>query len=351
METIPNEIRIMIFSYLEVEDLLRCATVNKSFQVTANDKALWKKLPIYLGWKQVPVGFLRHILKLGTAYLTLSSVEILGDPNQLSQTNSLKYLHLSGLGENVMKNLLKVCTKLEKLSFYIPTGSTIDDTCQCIRQNSRGLTCLQVRGPRALNEMETDKFANDISKCEQLEEISLRLCRFDRWTSIQNLFKNLPENLKQLHLETWLNIEDLKVLVATNSELEQIDCQIDVSFSQYDEILSIIVGSHLCEKLVNLNLGMFNGIFVHEQFDAKCLELRQMKNLKKITFGGMEGSFVPGAQSVFDMNVLKKANHLLKRNHPHLMEQQDKFSIPASTGFPGRLWEMRCRPLNLFTDR
>ena len=55
----------------------------------AYDKALWQKLPINLVLCQVPVGIVRHILKLGTAYLSLRLVEIVGDPIQLCEANTL----------------------------------------------------------------------------------------------------------------------------------------------------------------------------------------------------------------------------------------------------------------------
>ena len=39
---IPNEIWLKIFSYLEVQDLNRCAYVSKQFQEIAYEKALWQ---------------------------------------------------------------------------------------------------------------------------------------------------------------------------------------------------------------------------------------------------------------------------------------------------------------------
>ena len=355
MEKIPNEVLLMIFGYLEVKDLLRCATVSKSFQVMAYDTALWQKLPINLVLCQVPVGFVRHILKLGTAYLSLRLVEIVGDPIQLCEANTLKYLYLRRLGGNhqsVIRNLLTCCTQLEKLSFYMPTGSNplfINETCQFIRQNSKSLKCLQISGPYTLNEMETENFANDISKCEQLEEISLEFARFDRWSSIQKLFQKLPGNLKKVHFGNWLKIEDLKVLVATNSELEQLLCpQIDcddepyrfggVTIHKFDEIISIIVESPLCDKLIKIKLGMYNGIFVHEQFDAKCHELRKMRNLKEIDI------------YCEDEEDLRKAKHLLRINLPHLMvlQQHNFFRIPYFDGLES--WGKKCHPLNLFPE-
>ena len=97
METLPDEMWLMVFSYLEVQDLGRCASVSKQFQKIAYDKALWQKLPINLEGKnykmKIPVEFIQYILKRGTAYLNLSNFEILGDQLLLHQPNSLKYLN------------------------------------------------------------------------------------------------------------------------------------------------------------------------------------------------------------------------------------------------------------------
>ena len=79
METLSNENWLKIFSYLEVEDLNRCASVCKQFQKFAYDKVVWKKLPINLSSKQVPIGFIRQIVERGTACLNLDSTKMIGD--------------------------------------------------------------------------------------------------------------------------------------------------------------------------------------------------------------------------------------------------------------------------------
>ena len=92
MEKIPNEIWLKIFSYLEVQDLGRCATVSKQFHELAYEKRLWRKLPINLSVKIVPVEFLQHIMKHEIAYINLHKATIFGDPSHFSQQNALKYL-------------------------------------------------------------------------------------------------------------------------------------------------------------------------------------------------------------------------------------------------------------------
>ena len=79
METLSNEIWLKIFSYLEVQDLNQCASVSKQFQKLAHDKVVWKKMPINLSAKRVPIGFIQQIVERGTAYLNLNRTQMIGD--------------------------------------------------------------------------------------------------------------------------------------------------------------------------------------------------------------------------------------------------------------------------------
>ena len=79
METLSNEMWLKIFSYLGVQDLNRCASVSKQFQTFAYDKVVWKKMPINLAAKQVPIEFIQQIVERGTSYLNLDCTQMLGD--------------------------------------------------------------------------------------------------------------------------------------------------------------------------------------------------------------------------------------------------------------------------------
>ena len=95
MEKIPNEILLKIFSYLEVQDLGKCASVCKKFHEIAYERRLWQRLSVNLYGKQVPVEFLQHIMKHGIAYINLDCAGISGDLLYFAQQNSLKYLILN----------------------------------------------------------------------------------------------------------------------------------------------------------------------------------------------------------------------------------------------------------------
>ena len=185
MEKIPNEILLKIFSYLEVQDLGRCARVSKKFHQMAYERRLWQKLPINLA--SVPVETLQHVMKHGIAYINIDNARILGNSLQFTKQSTVKYLildlHLPGSESQkleVMKNLLASCTQLEKLSCHniphindtydIIYESYLDDIFQCIRKNSESLKCLHLRNEDCV--MDDVKWMA-INKCNKLEELSL----------------------------------------------------------------------------------------------------------------------------------------------------------------------------------
>ena len=145
MEKLPNEVLLKIFSYLEVQDLGRCAMVSKQFQKNAYDEVLWKKLPINLCRKRVPNEFIQRIFERGTSYLNLHRAEISGGPLNFAKPNSLKYLVLK-IQNDVMKNILASCTRLEKLGCRVTYegDDMTNEMPQYIRQNKQSLKCLQL---------------------------------------------------------------------------------------------------------------------------------------------------------------------------------------------------------------
>jgi len=326
MDQMPNEILLKIFSHLDVQDLGRCAQVSKKFQKIAYDRAIWQELPINLAGKQVPIEFIQNILERGTAYLNLSYAQIVGDSSLIDQPNFLKYLNLDfTAGQVHVRSLLNSCTKLEKLCYFGRMEDNIS-IVPCVRRNSKSLKCLKIHAGYF-----TDEDAiTAISNCKLLEELAL-------WqpTLLTNfLCKNLPGNLKKLNLGNGLKIEDLKVLVAQCSKLKDLFCGIDCcnndTCRHFDEIISIVAESSLSNTLVNLELRMNKRIHIHEQIDAKCLELGKMKKLKNIEIESGEIS------------------DILRRNLPHLTVGMNENILFPANPYPGGLWEISCNQLNLF---
>ena len=166
-----------------------------------------------------------------------------------------------------------------------------------------------------------------------------------------NVMKNLPQNLKKLYIYTLpLTIEELKVLVATCRQLEELflflNCCEDSTCHHFDEVITILVGSSLSGTLVNLSLSM-ERINVHEQFSSKCLELAKMKQLKKI-------ELISKGEEEFHSGE-NEAKDILRKNLPHLtiveIWPRENFFIPADPyakhdpeqGF----WEIGCNGFGL----
>ena len=223
-----------VFSYLEVQDLGRCATVSKQFQNIAYEKSIWKKLPINLYGKQVPNEFIQRIFERGTSYLNLHRAEISGGPLNFAKPNSLKYLCLN-IHNDVMKNILASCTQLEKLGglpglpggvFYDSNDMT-NEMSQCIWQNRESLKCLQMDHPEPQDPlgMRNARLVDAINECNQLEELSLFMSPSQQLL-VYNLCKNLPQNLKKLRLNCIIKLEDFKALVARCNKLEDLSLAI-----------------------------------------------------------------------------------------------------------------------------
>ena len=156
----------------------------------------------------------------------------------------------------------------------------------------------------------------------------------------------LPSSLRAV---PGLKIEELKVLVAKCSKIEDLFIKIDCCYEEYEfchqlaEVVSIIVGSQLSDTLVNLSLvkACFN--VRHQEFGAKCLELGQMKKLKKVEIFAHDRE-----------ETEEEFKDILREYHPDLTivesRKQENFYIPAdpyakhdkSSGF----WEIGCNRLS-----
>ena len=46
LESLPDEVLLKVFSYFEIQELLRCSHVSKKIRRVCNDKSLWKVVDI-----------------------------------------------------------------------------------------------------------------------------------------------------------------------------------------------------------------------------------------------------------------------------------------------------------------
>ena len=89
-EVLPNEVVDQVFSYLKIQDLLRCGQVSKRIRAISSDESVWPK-KFNLCFKKVPVGFLQKLLESGCNHLSLSGAISEGTLN-LPRASRLLYL-------------------------------------------------------------------------------------------------------------------------------------------------------------------------------------------------------------------------------------------------------------------
>ena len=118
LKDLPDELVFKVFTYLSIQELIKCGQVSKRIRAISYDGNLpqWQKFNFYQ--KKVPAEFLQLLLDMGCKYLSLSNSRILGCLN-LNKSTRLEYLNLSVrpiYPFTQVKNLLEVCFCLQKLS-------------------------------------------------------------------------------------------------------------------------------------------------------------------------------------------------------------------------------------------
>ena len=283
-EALPNEILFNVFSYLKIEELLKCGQVSKRLRAISID--LWPK-KLNLCYKKVPVEFLEKLLDNGCKYLSLSEAILDGTLN-LPNASRLKYLNLSGFGHKRYKEnsekLLESCYSLQKLSLsdfhlsskLIESTSLQNGKTLKVLDLSRCSFCMNPKNctyPR-LDCRYTVPIEQIVENCTELTEFSLRITDLPEQT-IDFLVSNLTSKIEKLDLCGMSHLSDrhVKTLVTRCDKITELNLGGRTSITKLS-ILFII--KHLQLTLVKLN---FQGMkFI---FDSSfLLELSRLKKLK-----------------------------------------------------------------------
>ena len=194
LETLPDEIILIIFSHLTVKDLGRCALVSKNFYSITSDKTLWIKilvtscippqkfepsigyvLPQIMSHRLLILALSRGVKYLGISHLRFITTSQLNFPPK----NQVEYLDLTGsyIDENYFRQLMLSCHSLIKLSVANPCGAwKSKDLLKGIFQNSNSLKVLDLSGCHKLTDQDIKSI---LSNCLNLTEVNLS---FSWWT-------------------------------------------------------------------------------------------------------------------------------------------------------------------------
>ena len=74
MEQLPNEILVNIFTFLNIQDLGRCAQVCKRWHLVSQDEKAWLKVNLCLN--SISTNFIEHICQRGTKSLGLHAATV-----------------------------------------------------------------------------------------------------------------------------------------------------------------------------------------------------------------------------------------------------------------------------------
>ena len=113
LESLPDEVLLKVFSYFEIQELLRCSHVSKKIRRVCNDKSLWKVVDTRN--MKVKAEFIKAILENDCEYLDLRNLEIDGSV-KLSKSTKLVYLDLRCYAsKRFLHEILLSCCSLRTL--------------------------------------------------------------------------------------------------------------------------------------------------------------------------------------------------------------------------------------------
>ena len=117
LESLPDELLLKIFSYMNMQELLQYGQVSKRIRAICSDKSLWEVTVLIK--KRVKAEFIKTILDRNCIELQIRNTEIDGCV-KLNKTSKLAYLSLFCCNLDASKNfyheILNSCCSLKSLT-------------------------------------------------------------------------------------------------------------------------------------------------------------------------------------------------------------------------------------------
>ena len=294
LESLPDELLLKVFSYFEIQELLRCSHVSKRIRRVCNDKSLWKVVDLCDTKLKVKAEFIKAILENDCEYLDLRNCEIDGSI-KLSKSSKLMYLDLGCYAsKRFLHEILLSCCSLRALMLdcQYKSNTVFQKFCS---QNCQTLQALNLQ---ATNWLSTKSVQVIVTKCTELKEISLECFEpgLDQNTLTQ-LVSGLSPDIKELSLggNDEVTDEHIETLVSSCNKITALDVG-GMSFLTNNAITSIL--NHLKLSLRELDITDCPNIEL-----AKVLELESLPKLKVLNFGLFPWDEMPG--------LMKKLPHLI----------------------------------------
>ena len=338
IELLPNEILIKIFSNLNIKTLFKCGQVNKKFRQISHDNSFWKCVNLYR--QRVSFQFVAHILQLGTEYLNLQEVILLGDGHAvIPRKNNLKYLNLAfcQIEDKFLVKLLRSSVSLEKLSFEGGNHNfekiRYDEVTMKLRMswfiesllpNSKLLTTLDLSNSSVYEYMLDSESLNEILlNCVELKEANFE--GPGQITDAEFFVNNLTPKIEKLNISWNECFKDKHIvqLVKRCNNITDLDldgCDLDDGLVEENQNCLIAISENLSQSLVKLELP-----------DQSILYHEFLKSLPKLRYlWSHNGEFICDFMKEYPLIFLNKGLS-------DIAHSIDEYFQPEK-GF----WEMKC---------
>ena len=304
LECLPDEISLMIFKYLDIQELLCCSHVSTKIRRICNDKSLWKMVDLS-GRKgnrrKVKAEFIKAVLENHCENLILRHTQIDGSIN-LSKISKLKYLNLDITDRDIevskpfFNEILLSCCYLQKLVLGEP-GDVLDTALlqRIFSQNGQTLEALNFGLAYfypifwdASSDVRTPSIRLVqliLTHCTKLKEINVESCDLHH-DALSQLVSGLSPEIEKVCLPGNEQVTDqhIETLVSRCTKITALDIGLgemgycDLSRLTNNAITSIL--NHLKTTLTELDITGCPNIELE-----KVLELESLPHLKVLNYG------------------------------------------------------------------
>ncbi|KAK9408604.1 S-phase kinase-associated protein 2 [Crotalus adamanteus] len=320
-DTLPDELLLGIFSYLNLTDLLKVSQVCQRWHRLSLDESLWQTLD--LAGKNLLPGVIGQLLPLGVIAFRCPR-SCIGTPLfKTSRALCVQHLDLSNCTIKVidLESILGRCQNLQNLSLEGLILSS--DIVRSIAQNPN-LVRLNLSGCSGFS---ADTVEVLLKSCPRLEELNLGWCDFTT-EHLKIIVSHAPPKLLQLNLSGYrqnLLMPDVKTLLERCPGLIHLDLSDSVMLKP--ECFAYL---HQLTRLEHLGFSR-----CYQIPPAALLELGEIATLKTLQVFGI---------------VTANSLQLLKATLPHIKFNTSYFTPIArpTTGCKKNqeIWGIQCR-LNL----
>ena len=271
LESLPDEMLLKIFSYMNIQELLQYGQVSKRIRAICSDKSFWEETN--LDEKKVEAEFIKFILDRNCELLVVKNTVIDGNV-KLNRPSKLSYLQLTGCcNDNFYDEILNSCSSLISLHLNCMKPSSNIVLQSLCKRNGQTLKYLDLGECKWIS---NNSIQVILKYCTQLTKITLWGSNMSQ--NAMDLFVNgLSTSVKKVGANPY-NVTD-KHIETLVSRCNQI-AYLDLSGTELTDTSITSVIYHLKQSLEYLDIYGSNKI----SFE-KVLELKSMPKLRILKYG------------------------------------------------------------------